>query len=168
MARPPFERPGVDSSDVDIIDAVQNMSLRDPARPDEVRVPPKAGIAMDEVKMPSKELFDNEKFMAEDLEVMLPEPGNDNEPNFVEVAVNGDYRCHPRDGNTHTFKRYHIGVLAAAKQGRVRQKKITLADGSMGFQDEVVLALTYPFQVVSDPSGRRGVEWLKAALRNPG
>ena len=104
--------------------------------------------------------------MREELEVFFNEPGNEHEPAFVEVNVNGDYRMVMR-GDTAKLRRYHVAVLAAAKQSRVRQKKIVNADGSMGFQEENVLSLTYPFQVMHDPSPKQGAPWLKKLLQQP-
>ncbi len=128
----------------------------------------KAGVILDEVAaMPKKEL-DVEAFMAQELEVAFTEPGNESDPQFVEVNVNGDYRMARRDGNPVTMRRYHLAVLAQAKQGRVRQDKIVNADGSMGYRDKTILSLSYPFQVFMDPAGKRGADWLKSILRSPG
>jgi hypothetical protein len=40
-------------------------------------------------------------------------------------------------------------------------------DGSMGFVEENVLSLTYPFSVTHDPRGKQGGDWLKKLLSNP-
>jgi hypothetical protein len=110
--------------------------------------------------------IDQEAFMRDELEVFFNEPSNENEAAFVEVNVNGDYRMVVR-GNTAKLKRYHVAVLANAKQSRVRQRKIVNPDGSMGFSEENVLALTYPFQVMHDPRPQQGVPWLRQLLSNP-
>jgi hypothetical protein len=49
----------------------------------------------------------------------------------------------------------------------VRQRKVVSPDGSMGFQEENVLSLTYPFQIMHDPNPKQGVPWLKQLLKNP-
>lgn len=124
------------------------------------------GIEIDTDRVISTDALDQEVFMRDELEVFFNEPGNEHEPAFVEVNVNGDYRMVIR-GNTATLRRYHVAVLANAKQSRVRQKKIVNGDGSMGFQEESVLSLTYPFQVMHDPNPKAGVPWLKKLLQQP-
>jgi hypothetical protein len=124
------------------------------------------GVEIDTDRVISPDALDQEVFMRDELEVFFNEPGNEHEPAFVEVNVNGDYRMVIR-GNTATLRRYHVAVLANAKQSRVRQKKIVNGDGSMGFQEESVLSLTYPFQVMHDPNPKAGVPWLKKLLQQP-
>lgn len=124
------------------------------------------GIEIDTDRVISTDALDQEAFMRDELEVFFNEPVNENEASFVEVNVNGDYRMVVR-GNTAKLRRYHVAVLAAAKQSRVRQKKIVAPDGSMGFQEESVLSLTYPFQVMNDPNPKQGAPWLKKLLQQP-
>ncbi len=124
------------------------------------------GIEIDTDRVLSTDQIDEEVFMRDELEVFLNEPGNENEPSFAEVNVNGDYRMAIR-GETTKLRRYHIAVLAQAKQSRVRQRKIVNQDGSMGFQEENVLSLVYPFQVMHDPRPKLGVPWLRQLLKNP-
>jgi hypothetical protein len=124
------------------------------------------GIEIDTDKILRTDQLDQEAFMRDELEVFFNEPQNENDPAFVEVNVNGDYRLAVR-GDTVKLRRYHVAVLAQAKQSRVRQKKIVNPDGSMGFQEEQVLSLTYPFQVMNDPRPKEGSAWLKQLLSNP-
>lgn len=147
---------GVSSEDVDIVGKVTDAKEASSA----------GGIEIDTDRVISTDALDQEAFMRDELEVFFQEPNNENEASFVEVNVNGDYRMIIR-GNTATLRRYHVAVLAQAKQSRVRQKKIVAPDGSMGFQEENVLALTYPFQVMNDPNPKQGVPWLKKLLSNP-
>lgn len=111
--------------------------------------------------------IDNEAFMRDEMEIILMEPGNENDPQFCEVNVNGDYKLLLRNGEPQKCRRYHVAVLAQAKQSRVRQKKIVNPDGSMGFQEENVLSLTYPFSVFHDPNPKQGAPWLRQMLSNP-
>lgn len=111
--------------------------------------------------------FDEEAFMRDEMEIILMEPGNEHDPQFAEVNVNGDYRLLMRNGEPQRVRRYHVAVLAQAKQSRVRQKKIVNADGSMGFQEDNVLSLVYPFQVSHDPNPKQGSPWLRKLLSNP-
>lgn len=147
---------GVNSQEVEIVGAVQDAKDATKA----------GGIEIDTDRIISTDAIDQEAFMRDELEVFFQEPNNENEASFVEVNVNGDYRMVVR-GNTAKLRRYHVAVLAQAKQSRVRQKKIVNADGSMGFAEENVLALTYPFQVMHDPNPKQGVPWLKKMLSNP-
>lgn len=124
------------------------------------------GIEIDIDRVIRTDQLDEEAFMRDELEVFFNEPGNEHEPSFVEVNVNGDYRMVVR-GDTARLRRYHVAVLANAKQSRVRQKKIVNQDGSMGFQEENVLSLTYPFQVMHDPNPKHGVPWLRKMLAQP-
>lgn len=124
------------------------------------------GIEIDTDRVISTAAIDQEAFMRDELEVFFNEPQNENDAAFVELNVNGDYRMVVR-GNTAVLRRYHVAVLASAKQSRVRQRKIVAPDGSMGFQEENVLSLTYPFQVMHDPNPKQGVPWLKQLLQQP-
>ena len=146
----------VDSENVDIINAVT------PAA--EAAAP--GGIEVDTDRVLRTDALDQEAFMRDELEVLFSEPTSEHEPSFVEVNVNGDYRMVMR-GDTAKLRRYHVAVLANAKQSRVRQRKIVNQDGSMGFQEENVLSLTYPFQVIHDPNPRQGGPWLKQLLKQP-
>lgn len=125
------------------------------------------GVEIDTDRVLRTDALDQEAFMRDELEVMFSEPAGEHEPSFVEVNVNGDYRMAVR-GDTVKLRRYHVEVIANAKQSRVRQRKIVNPDGSMGFQEENVLSLTYPFQIVHDPNPRQGAPWLKKLLQQPG
>lgn len=146
----------ISSEDVDIVGAVTPAAEASKA----------GGIEIDTDRVIRADQLDEEAFMRDELEVFFNDPGNENEPSFVEVNVNGDYRMVMR-GDTAKLRRYHVAVLANAKQSRVRQRKIVSPDGSMGFQEENVLSLTYPFQVMHDPNPKVGAPWLKKMLSQP-
>lgn len=150
------QRP-IESDDVGIRDAAQSAA-------DAMKTP---GVQVETVPTYRTDELDFEHFMRDELEVILSEPNNEHEASFVEINVNGDYRCVLRNGDPVKLRRYHVAVLAQAKQSRVRQKKIVNADGSMGFQEENVLSLTYPFSVIADPNPRKGAPWLREMLRTP-
>jgi hypothetical protein len=163
MTNPPnrvnsYERKkGIDSNETDMIGGgVESVSAARSGK----------GIEIDTDRVISTDALDQEAFMRDELEVFFNEPQNENDAAFVELNVNGDYRMVVR-GNTATLRRYHVAVLANAKQSRVRQRKIVAPDGSMGFQEENVLSLTYPFQVMHDPNPQQGVPWLKKLLQQP-
>lgn len=146
----------ISSEDVPIFDQVTPAS--EASKP--------GGIEIDTDRVLRTDAIDEEAFMRDELEIYFNEPGNEHEPGFVEVNVNGDYRMAVR-GDTVKLRRYHVAVLANAKQSRVRQRKLVNPDGSMGFQEENVLSLTYPFQVMHDPNPKQGVPWLKKLLSQP-
>lgn len=125
------------------------------------------GIEIDTDRVISTDAVDQESFMRDEMEIILMEPNNENDPQFCEVNVNGDYRLLFRNGEPQRVRRYHVAVLANAKQSRVRQKKIVAPDGSMGFQEDNVLSLTYPFSVLSDPNPKKGTPWLRQLLQQP-
>lgn len=147
----------VDSNDVEIVGQVQDAKEAMSAQ----------GHVIDTDRVISTEQLDKAAFMRDEMEIILMEPNNENEAQFCEVNVNGDYRLLLRNGEPQKLRRYHVAVLAQAKQSRVRQKKIVQPDGSMGFQEENVLSLTYPFSVLHDPNPKHGAPWLRQMLANP-
>jgi hypothetical protein len=147
---------GISSEDVEIVNKVQSAAEAT-----------KGGHEIDTDRVLSTDALDEEAFMRDEMEIILMEPGNENDAQFCEVNVNGDYRLLMRNGEPQKLRRYHVAVLAQAKQSRVRQKKIVNPDGSMGFQEENVLSLTYPFSVSHDPNSKQGAPWLRKMLANP-
>lgn len=118
----------------------------------------------DLVMDPSK--MDFERFMHQTLTIHVHDAGGPEDSDFCEVTVNGEYKLIVR-GETTDIKRCHAEVLARAKHMRVVQKKVTLQDGSIGYEEKAVLKHTYPFSVIHDPAGRRGGDWLKQLFKNP-
>ena len=154
----------VDSTNVDIQGGVQRSSIEDTAANRNPHT--RGGVEIDTDRVIRAEQLDEEAFMRDELEVHLHEPTSENDPAFVEVNVNGDYKLAVR-GDTIKLRRYHVAVLAQAKQSRVRQRKVVNPDGSMGFVEENVLALSYPFSVTHDPNPKKGGAWLKQMLATP-
>jgi hypothetical protein len=113
------------------------------------------------------EQLDTEKFMCDEMEIVLLEAATENDPQFCEVNVSGDYRLLMRNGEPQRVKRYHVEALARAKQSRVKQEKVTAPEGSQGYRETNVLSLTYPFQVMNDPNPKVGGPWLRKLLSNP-
>lgn len=151
------KRGGVSSEDVEIVNRVQPAAEATKA----------GGVEIDTDRVISTDALDQEAFMRDEMEIILMEPSNESDPQFCEVNVNGDYRMLMRNGEPQRVRRYHVAVLAQAKQSRVRQKKIISPDGSMGYQEENVLSLTYPFSVLTDPHPKQGAPWLRQMLANP-
>lgn len=152
----------LDSNDVDIVNAVETTSIEDTIKGKQ----PSGGIEIDNERVFSTDQLDGELFMRDEIEVFLNEPQNENDAAYAEVNVNGDYRLLVR-GETVKIRRYHVEALARSKQSRVRQKKVVNNDGSVGYVEDNVLSLTYPFQVMHDPRPQLGIPWLKKLLANP-
>jgi hypothetical protein len=163
-----YERkPTVDSSNVDISNAVQgvNHGLSQGGQ-DTPLERDRKGIEIDTDLVVSTDQLDRERFMQDVLEIHLAEPASESDAGFAEVTVNGKYMLFVR-GNTHQAPRTHVAVLAQAKAMRITQKKVVNADGSMGYEERAQLHLMYPFQVLHDPNPRLGSPWLKKLLQNP-
>jgi hypothetical protein len=164
ITTPKHERMGgIDADEVEIVNPEVKFSMDDTAKGYNP-MHDAAVIATD--KIYNNEELEREKFMAEELEIHLMEPSGEDEPQFVEVRVNGDYKMGVR-GTTMFLKRYHVAVLAQAKEQRLKQTKIVNADGSMGYQERMVSHTTYPFSVIHDPSGKKGSDWLRQQMKNP-
>jgi hypothetical protein len=125
-----------------------------------------AGIETEGPTQNVKAALSEEQFMQNMLEVSFAEAGNENEHQFVEGGVNGERFCFRRGGDTVKIKRSHLAVIASAKQERLKQTKITLPDGSMGYEERMVLQPVYPFQVVYDPAGARGITWIRQLMQS--
>jgi hypothetical protein len=107
----------------------------------------------------------HEQFMAQDIEILMADAGSEDENQYAEVKVNGDYRICFR-GDSAMMKRYHVEALAHAKELRMKQTRIVNPDGSMGYAEKMMSKQTYPFQVLNDPAGRKGADWLRAKLKS--
>lgn len=154
-----YERQGaIDSQDVEIHNAETKVTMDDTRAGRDVL----GGV---EIEVPRASVdLSQEQFMAQELEVQLADAGSEDENQFVEVQVNGDYRM-GRRGDIINLKRYHVEVLANAKEMRMKQTRIVQPDGSMGYEERMVTRQTYPFSVINDPSGRKGAEWLRSRLQ---
>lgn len=153
---------GISSEDVEIVNGDRTFSIDDTASGKDIL----GTMEISTDKVYANEDLEREAFMAQELEVHIMDAGSEDDPQFVEVTVNGDYRL-ARRGDTVTLKRYHVAVLAQGKELRMRQVKIVNPDGSMGYEEKMVSKQTYPFSVIHDPAGRKGSDWLRQQLRNP-
>jgi hypothetical protein len=129
-----------------------------------IALPDARGIEIEPPTRNVAEALSNEAFMQQMLEVTFADPGNENEHQFVEGGLNGEKFCFRR-GDTVKVKRCHLAVIANAKQERLKQTKVTAADGSMGYEERMVLQPVYPFQVTYDPAGQRGISWVRQVLQ---
>jgi hypothetical protein len=160
-----YERKGaLASEDVEIVNGEQKFSMEDTANGRSPLTTPQPEISTDKVYANAD--LEREAFMAQVLEVQLQEAGSEDENQYAEINVNGDYKI-IRRGDIGMLKRYHVAVLAQAKEQRLQQKKIVAPDGSMAYEERLVSRQTYPFTVIHDPAGRKGIDWLRQQLANP-
>lgn len=157
---PRSERQRFASEEVDIVNPTSPLDIRAALN----SLDPLAGMEIDIDRVPTPAQLTHEQFMAQDMELQTMDPGSEEENQYIEVNVNGDYRmC--RRGESLLCKRYHVAVLANAKELRLKQVKIVNGDGSMGYKEEMTSRMTYPFSVIHDPAGRQGVDWLRKELQ---
>lgn len=152
---------GPESDDRDIVNGTLEV---DHSRPDVPISALETDIDIEHVMDPRKMAV--EAFYAQKVTVLLQEPAADDESPVCEVTVNGHYIQVPR-GIDFDLPRSHLEVIARAKQMSLRQVRVTNPDGSIGYQEKAVLRHTYPFSIIFDPAGRRGVDWIKQLMRNP-
>ncbi len=159
MTRTYTRRTGVDSNDVSIVGNDTAITAQTLAAD--------GGIEIDTDRVLRTDDLEKVRFMQDELEVIFSEPQSENDPRVVEVNVNGHYVMAVRDNTPVKLKRYHVAVLAQAKQMRVRQEKVVNPDGSQGYVERAVLSLSYPFSVLFDPNPVKGAPWLRQLLSNP-
>ncbi len=123
-------------------------------------VPAKSGGAGD------KKQFDELKFNEEMVEVMLHESTDENAENPVFTACNGVSQYFFR-GQPQRVRRKFVAILASCKEHSLKTEEYTAADGARAIRLRNASSLKYPFSVISDPSGKRGADWLKSLLQAP-
>lgn len=109
-----------------------------------------------------------QRFLNEFVEILVYEPqviGNMQEQWYIPLSVDGVSQ-YVRRGIPQKIRRKFVEVLARARKAGVH------ATGYLNGRKEVVnevrktsRALEFPFQVISDPSGAKGAEWLAKILR---
>lgn len=155
---------GVDSDSVNIVGASTTVDHSKLAATG-MALDDHKGILVDTDPVYDTRTLDEEAFNREWLEVHVHDPASEDEPQFAELTVNGDY-CMIVRGETKKIRRYHVAAMAQAKQMRLIQNKITEPDGSMGYREKAVLRLVYPFSVIHEPNPKGGA-WLRQLLGNP-
>lgn len=114
------------------------------------------------------QLAEQERFMNDRIEVYFAEPVNEDiETPVVEVTVNGKY-FFARRGDTKQIPRYALEVLARSKFMRVKTERKVDHEGAETMVQRITYSPCYPFQVLSDPRGKAGVEWLRTIMNQPG
>jgi hypothetical protein len=116
---------------------------------------------------PLSQLAEQEQFMNDMIEVNFAEAANpDIETPVVEITVNNKY-FFARRGETKLIPRYFLEVLARSKVMRVRTERKVAPDGSETMEPKITYTPCYPFTVISDPAGKKGIDWLRTILAQP-
>lgn len=103
-----------------------------------------------------------DKFMNEELEVLLYQPMNRGEEKVVQLGVNGVNQFIPR-GIKQKVKRKYVEVLARSRNMNVSAEGFKLENGETKNVVRIAGGLQYPFQVIKDPNPK-GPEWLGKIL----
>lgn len=120
----------------------------------------RAGIDVVDKPMPT-EAFAAEAFMNEPVTIMVNPSHDPDEPQLVQVGVNGVNQFMPR-GVPISVKRKYVEVLARAKRTDFAQKLDERMGEAMNHL-RAMHSLRYPFSMLSDPSPNGGA-WLTGVL----
>ena len=123
-------------------------------------------LVSESIEIPKAGDMSAAQFMEELVEVMIHgdhHDGAENGPAYLNV--NGEAYWVDREIPV-KIKRKHLAVLATAKTGSVKQKRIIAPDGSQAYVEIETAGLSYPFSVSADPNPR-GPMWLREILRQP-
>jgi hypothetical protein len=154
-----FTKDVASTDDIKLDDVQVDLDKAKSSGVDEVVVPVEADIS---------KLMKVDAFYAEKVLVAFAEPATENETPFVEANVNGHVFVHRRDMQPVEVPRIILEYIARAKTMRVRTERKVLEDGSETMVPKVTYSPDYPFTVLHDPSGAKGVAWLKSVLSQPG
>jgi len=114
-------------------------------------------------EVPPMDQMELEKFMNEELLVLIHEPQTDGEPTVVPLEVGGIPFHAPRGIPIH-IKRKYVEILARARNAKVDHYYKQQGEDIRNFQKFSSRSLTYPFVVDKDPSGGKGRAWLARTL----
>lgn len=148
---------------VDVV--TENLGYQD----DEFEIPAYGNIEVEEKRIePVDSPMESEyaqqlAFMEEQVTIQLHDPQDNNPEPIVPVGVNGKV-LYLRRGQQHTLPRKYIEVLARARRVNYRTEEGRAADGSMTTVLKATTTMQYPFTVIHDPSGDKGIEWLKRIM----
>jgi len=116
---------------------------------------------------PLAQLAEQEQFMNDLIEVHFAEAANpDIETPVVEITVNNRY-FFARRGESKMIPRYFLEVLARSKVMRVRTERKVDAEGAETMVPRITYTPCYPFTVIADPAGKKGIEWLRNIMAQP-
>lgn len=116
-----------------------------------------------QTEVPPMDQMELERFMNEELDVLIHEPQQEGEPPVVEMEVGG-IPCYAMRGVPQKLKRKYVEVLARARSAHVRHWYKQQGENTKNFQSFSSRALAFPFIVEKDPSGGKGRAWLASTL----
>lgn len=103
---------------------------------------------------------DSEKFMNQVLTVETLESSDPNAEQFIQTYVNGTPQFFER-GKTQKVKRMFVEALARARPYTMQTPEIIDANGNRSTKIVKTFALKNAFNVLHDPAGAKGQQWLK-------
>ena len=131
--------------------------------PEEALDPSKRLIPGIEGQPITGDFLETVKFFEEELEIMLFESADVNAPNPVELGCNGEFRRVYRGVPT-KLRRKFVDLLFA-KKDNVTTPEIVNGSGDHTFCVKRTTHMAYPFQVLSDPSPQKSIEWQKKRMQ---
>lgn len=122
------------------------------------------GSTIEKVDGPDwKNTAELEKFMNEEVEILVYEPIDENEPFLVDPSVNGTRQFIIR-GVPQKVKRKYVEVLARSKRNMVSARGYIDRQTQEAVNEvRVNKSLMYPFQILEDPNPN-GPAWLRKVL----
>lgn len=112
-----------------------------------------------------KAKMEMEQFMAERLTVHIHDAADEKADPHFGIWVNGREWIFARNTTVENVPRFVVFGLCCARPMHYGNKLVTDGDGVRKYTYPMSRALRYPFSVEYDPSGRRGAEWLRHALK---
>jgi len=157
--RPVISTGVVDTNDEELGGQLKPRDLRATGPAIEALDPPEPIIIAGKMVSPEKaaELAFNEEI----LTVLVHESTDVNDDPMPGVWINGISQFFLR-GIEQNVKRKFVGALARAKKTVYTQQRLP---DNAGYRQIGHTRLANPFQVIYDPSGAKGVAWLKDALK---
>lgn len=162
---PKSTKPIASTEDMEIGKEV-SISQRGPEPQDLVGALPDVEVVSE--KALRKDWMDLEAFMQEELEVFVQEPQNPDlgEQWIIPLTV-GTITQRVARGVPQKIKRKYVEILCRARKVGIvaRGYKDQTGEAVNDFRRNS-RSLEYPFQVLHDPSGKKGIEWLQRTLRD--
>lgn len=124
----------------------------------------KPGQTLDDPEVRAK--VEIERFMREKLVIRISEVSDELQDQSFSIWVNGEAHSFIRGRTFKDVPRYVVEGLARAKPTAYSYKEVE-RDGVRGVEYRTHTGLRYPFQVIHDPSGERGINWLDRVLQEP-
>lgn len=113
-----------------------------------------------------RKTLDLDMFLREMIEIEVSSPSEEQADQVFEIGVN-DRKYIFRRGDAYTVPRFIVETMARARPATYRNEEYIDRDGVKKVRWPQQRGLRYQFTVLHDPSGRKGLDWLKDVLRQP-